>query len=90
MATKRIFPGEEICHIYIGHFADTILEKRKQLMGEHFHFTCKCLACTKNYPLYCHLDKAFDNEEYDSLTTAAQDAFSTQDYMTGTITESCS
>lgn len=83
VASKRIFPGEEICHIYQGHFADTLLEKRKQLMGDYFHFICNCLACTQNYPLYSQLDKTFDNEEYFSLTSAAQDAFSTQNYTKG-------
>ena len=52
--------------IYKGHFADTLLEKRKQLMGDYFHFICNCLACTQNYPLYDQLDKTFDNEEYSS------------------------
>ena len=81
VATKRIFPGEEICHIYQGHFADTLLEKRKQLMEEFFHFTCNCMACIQNYPQYKNLEKTFDNQEYYSLTQAAQDAFSTKGYV---------
>ena len=55
-------------------------------MGDYFHFTCNCLACTQNYPLYSQLDKTFDNEEYFSLTGAAQNAFSTQDYIKGSVT----
>ena len=54
-------------------------------MGDYFHFICNCLACTQNYPLYSQLDKTFDNEEYFLLTSAAQDAFSTQNYTKGSV-----
>ena len=81
VATKRIEIGEEICHIYQGHFADTPLEERNKLMQDFFHFTCKCQACVENWPLYDELDDKFDNEEYESLTAELQTAFDAADYQ---------
>ena len=81
VATKRIFPGEEICHIYQGHFADTPLAKRQQLMKEIYHFTCACTACTQNYPLYEDLKDDFTNEEYLSLTGEEKNAIEDQNYF---------
>ncbi len=80
VATKRIYPDEEICHIYQGHFADTDLEKRRKLMQDFFHFTCTCNACTENFPTYEDLDDNFDNKEYLALDIEAMSAFSVQDF----------
>ena len=83
VATKRIYPDEEICHIYQGHFADTDFEKRRKLMQDFFHFTCTCNACTEKFPTYENLDENFDNKEYLALNIEAMSAFSVQDFRQG-------
>ena len=81
VATKRIQIGEEVCHIYQGHFADTPIDKRKELMQKYFHFTCKCKACEENWPTFDKLEEDFENEEYKELTTQLQIAFEDADYQ---------
>ena len=81
VATRRIEIGEEICHIYQGHFADTSLEKRNNLMEKFFHFKCTCQACEENWPLYDELEDEFENEEYESLTSELQNVFDAADYQ---------
>ena len=62
-ATKTIYPGEEICHIYNNHFADSPKDKRQAAMLKDYHFQCSCLACENNYELFENLPKDFDNDE---------------------------
>eukprot|EP00092_Neocalanus_flemingeri_P076498 GFUD01094895.1.p1 GENE.GFUD01094895.1~~GFUD01094895.1.p1 ORF type:complete len:221 (+),score=50.67 GFUD01094895.1:85-663(+) len=50
VAARNILPGEEICHIYFGHFGDTKKEKRQEYLLEKYHFNCNCDACENNYP----------------------------------------
>ncbi len=80
IATRRIEKGQEICHVYQGHFADTPLPKRRQLMQNFFHFTCQCLACTEDYPVYEDLPATFDNSNYALLCTQVQNAIDLKDY----------
>ena len=76
----RIMPGEEICHIYQGHFADTSLEKRQKILQDFFHFKCTCKACQDNYPIYENLSEELESPEYIALATEAQGAFDSEDY----------
>jgi len=50
IAGRDIFPGEEITHVYVGHFGDTIKEKRQKLLQRKYCFQCCCLACENDYP----------------------------------------
>ena len=50
VAARTILPGEEICHIYYGHFGDTAREKRQAHLLQKYHFTCGCDACKNDYP----------------------------------------
>ncbi len=42
-----------------GHFGDTPLEKRQELLREMYNFSCTCEACTNNYPLAKDLPKTY-------------------------------
>jgi hypothetical protein len=84
VATKKIEPGEEICHIYQGHFADTCLQDRQSLMVTMYHFKCTCLACTLDYPMFKDLPGDFDNQEYLSLGICVQEACDKNDFATAT------
>ena len=46
-----ISKGDEITHIYQGHFGDTEKEERHRILQNMFHFECSCTACVLNYPL---------------------------------------
>lgn len=59
VATRTIPKGEEINHIYQGHFGDTPLEKRRAVLKKLFYFDCACLACVRDYPLGKHLPRTF-------------------------------
>ena len=50
VAGRDIVAGEEITHIYVGHYGDTTKEKRQELLQRKFHFQCCCLACEQDYP----------------------------------------
>merc|ERR1712179_216554 len=50
VAARTIFPGEEICHIYFGHFGDTSREQRQAHLLQKYHFSCECSACENDYP----------------------------------------
>ena len=50
VAARTILPGEEICHIYFGHFGDTSKEKRQEHLMRNYHFKCLCDACENDYP----------------------------------------
>ena len=69
--------------ISLGHFADTTLEKRRKLLEDFFHFTCTCIACKENFPLYDNMETNFDNKEYFSLQNEAISAFGAQDFVKG-------
>ena len=79
-ATKQIKPGEEICHIYNCHFADTPFEKRQKEMFKNYHFKCACLACMENYPIYEELPEEFSNDEYNEATEKAMFAYQAKDF----------
>ena len=56
-----ISKGQEISHIYQGHFGDTPKQERQRILKNMFHFDCCCLACTHDYPLGKDLpDTLFD------------------------------
>jgi len=42
-----------------GHFGDTPLEKRQEVLREMYNFSCTCEACTNNYPLAKDLPKTY-------------------------------
>ena len=50
VASRTIVPGEEICHIYFGHFGNTNREKRQAHLLQTYHFSCDCAACKNDYP----------------------------------------
>ena len=83
VATKRIEIGEEICHIYHGHYSETPLEERQASLQKTYHFTCNCEACFENWPLYEDLDHGFDNNEYKKLTNEFNSAVGIEDYWKG-------
>ena len=49
VAGRSIAPGEEISHVYYGHFGDTSKEKRQKYLLKKYHFKCDCDACEKDY-----------------------------------------
>jgi len=49
IASRIIKEGEEINHVYMGHFGDTDKEKRQKSLSEKYHFWCSCEACEKDY-----------------------------------------
>jgi len=50
VAARTILPGEEICHVYFGHFGDTSKDKRQSYLLQKYHFRCDCAACEHSYP----------------------------------------
>jgi len=50
IAARTIPSGEEVNHIYQGHYGDTSREKRRQTLKCQFHFWCECSACLADYP----------------------------------------
>ena len=56
---RCITKGEEINHIYQGHFGDTPKEKRQSILSRLFHFNCCCVACVRNYPLASALPQTY-------------------------------
>jgi len=50
VAARNIQPGEEISHVYFGHFGDTSKEKRQEHLLKKYHFKCTCDACENDYP----------------------------------------
>ena len=61
MVTKNIRKGDELCHIYYGHFGDTPLETRQKNLKIMYHFQCSCLACKNDYPRSQNLPKKFSD-----------------------------
>ena len=61
VATRAIREGEEINHIYQGHYGDTPLAKRRETLQRMFHFECHCLACQRDYPLGQDLPRTFSD-----------------------------
>ena len=61
VASRVIEAGEEICHIYQGHFGDTPRSKRQNILQRMFHFECKCHACQMDYPTSSGLSKSYAN-----------------------------
>ncbi len=62
-ATKIILKGEEICHVYQGHFGDTALADRRATLRNMFSFTCGCVACTEDYPKSGALSNSYADAE---------------------------
>ena len=83
-ATKTIYPGEEICHIYNNHFADSPKDKRQAAMLKDYHFQCSCLACENNYELFENLPKDFDNDDYRKADEQSKVAFQAENYPLAT------
>ena len=50
VATTCIAKGDEITHIYQGHFGDTAKDERQRILMNMFHFDCLCKACVNDYP----------------------------------------
>lgn len=67
-ASRCIKKGEEICHVYQGHFGDTDKEKRQNVLREMFHFECNCDACTNEYPKASQLQKDYASTGKDTDT----------------------
>ena len=61
VASRCIAKGEEICHIYQGHFGDTTKEARQQILEDVFHFRCRCTACVNNFPLANEIPDTFSD-----------------------------
>jgi hypothetical protein len=59
VATTCISKGEEITHIYQGHFGDTPKEERQRILKNMFHFECHCIPCVNNYPLASELPDSY-------------------------------
>ena len=57
---RCIAKGDEITHIYQGHFGDTRKEERQRILKNMFHFDCFCAACTSNYPLGRNIPKTYE------------------------------
>ena len=57
---RCIAKGDEITHIYQGHFGDTRKEERQRILKNMFHFDCLCAACTSNYPLGRNIPKTYE------------------------------
>ena len=56
--------------MYQGHFGDTPIEQRQNILQEVFHFRCQCVACVNDFPLmkdspstYIEMASLFKNEE---------------------------
>ena len=65
VAARRIRAGEEICHVYQGHFGDTGRDRRRAVLRKEFHFWCGCHACEQDYPQARNLPGKFtDDEEF--------------------------
>ena len=66
--------GDEITHIYQGHFGDTPKEKRQDILDRMFHFKCLCSACVNDYPLANKLPHTYSEMGkllYDDETAAS-------------------
>ena len=61
VASRCIAKGEEICHIYQGHFGDTTKEARQRILEDVFHFRCRCTACVNNFPLANEIPDTFSD-----------------------------
>ena len=57
---RCIAKGDEITHIYQGHFGDTRKEERQRILKNMFHFDCLCAACMNNYPLGSNIPKTYE------------------------------
>lgn len=61
VASRVIEVGEEICHIYQGHFGDTPRSQRQKILQRMFHFECKCVACQMDYPTSSNLSHDYSS-----------------------------
>ena len=49
VAGRNIQPGEEITHVYLGHFGDTERQTRQARLLRKYNFQCECEACSQDY-----------------------------------------
>lgn len=52
LAIRAIKAGEQLFDNYGAHHCLETLQERKKLLSTQYQFTCVCMACQKNYPLY--------------------------------------
>ncbi|CAB4068136.1 unnamed protein product [Lepeophtheirus salmonis] len=67
IATRPILPGESICHVYQGHFADTPKSERQIKLKNMFNFECLCEACINDYPVSQGLKSSYSEVNEDNL-----------------------
>ena len=72
VATTCIAKGDEITHIYQGHFGDTAKDERQRILKNMFHFDCLCKACVHDYPLVRELPESYSVMAKLVLNDAAQ------------------
>ena len=52
VATRNIYTGEEISDNYGANHSIMDLEERQQFLMRSHWFTCRCEACTNNFPTF--------------------------------------
>merc|ERR1711936_375902 len=73
VAARTILAGEEISHIYFGHFGDTTKEKRQEYILKKYNFLCNCNACENDFPkseMCLEIAKTFVETPRENLTRA--------------------
>lgn len=58
MALRVIQPGEQLFDNYGFHHCLQSVQMRRKHLFTQYHFYCRCVACTENYPPYLNLEKA--------------------------------